>query len=98
MKKKVLFIITALVILLGYITYVILANSSVEALSKYGSSGEETRQIQEKLKAWGYYKGNVDGVFGSKTQSAVKSFQKANGLKQDRNCWGKDTCSNGNSV
>jgi len=35
------------------------------------------------LKEWGYYKGNVDGVYGSQTQQAVKNFQKANGLKQD---------------
>ena len=59
------------------------SNESVEALSKYGSSGEEVKKIQQKLKNWGYYKGNVDGIYGSKTQAAVKSFQKKNGLKQD---------------
>lgn len=98
MKKKVIFIIAAITIILGYIAYVIFSNSSVEALSKYGSSGDEVRQIQQKLKNWGYYNGNVDGIFGSKTQEAVKKFQKANGLKQDRNCRRKNTCSNGNTV
>lgn len=57
--------------------------SEVEALSKYGSRGDEVRQIQEKLKRWGYYKGNVDGIYGSQTLSAVKSFQRKNGLTVD---------------
>ena len=56
---------------------------NVFALSKYGSRGEEVKQIQKKLKDWGYYDGNVDGVFGSKTENAVKKFQQKNGLKAD---------------
>ena len=58
-------------------------NSEVEALSKYGSRGSEVTQIQTKLKRWGYYKGNVDGIYGSGTLSAVKLFQKKNGLTVD---------------
>ena len=54
-----------------------------QALSKYGSRGEEVRQIQSKLKAWGYYDGGVDGIYGSKTFEAVKKFQKKNGLTVD---------------
>jgi len=56
---------------------------SVETLSKYGSSGEEVRQIQTKLKNWGYYSGQVDGVYGKETQAAVKWFQEKNGLTPD---------------
>lgn len=58
-------------------------SSEVQALSKYGSQGEEVKQIQTKLKRWGYYNGNIDGIFGSKTLSAVKAFQKKNGLTVD---------------
>ena len=57
--------------------------NEVEALSKYGSRGDEVRQIQEKLKRWGYYNGNIDGVYGSKTLEAVKLFQRKNGLTVD---------------
>ncbi len=53
------------------------------SLSKYGSNGDEVRKIQTKLKNWGYYNGNVDGIYGSKTFEAVKKFQKANGLNVD---------------
>lgn len=52
-------------------------------LSKYGSTGNEVKQIQTKLKSWGYYKGSVDGIFGSQTFNAVKNFQKKNGLTAD---------------
>lgn len=58
-------------------------NSEAEALSKYGSRGEEVIQIQTKLKRWGYYNGNIDGIFGSQTLEAVKYFQRKNGLTVD---------------
>lgn len=62
----------------------ILSNfKSVDALSRLGSTGSEVKQIQTKLKNWGYYNGSVDGVYGSGTESAVKSFQKKNGLTAD---------------
>ena len=53
------------------------------ATSRYGSSGEEVKQIQQKLKSWGYYNGSVDGIYGSKTVEAVKKFQRKNGLTAD---------------
>lgn len=56
---------------------------SVETLSKMGSRGSEVREIQTKLKNWGYYKGSVDGIFGSKTRAAVLWFQRKNGLTAD---------------
>lgn len=53
------------------------------ALSRQGSRGEEVRKIQQKLKNWGYYSGEVDGIFGSQTRAAVVYFQKKNGLTVD---------------
>ncbi len=48
-----------------------------------GSTGSIVSQIQTKLKNWGYYFGSVDGVFGSRTEAAVISFQRKNGLTAD---------------
>ena len=48
-----------------------------------GATGETVTQIQKKLKNWGYYSGEIDGVFGTKTEEAVKAFQKKNGLTPD---------------
>ncbi len=53
------------------------------ALSRQGSRGDEVRKIQQKLKNWGYYSGEVDGIFGSQTRAAVVYFQKKNGLTAD---------------
>lgn len=57
--------------------------SSKAVIYKQGSTGETVRQIQTNLKKWGYYTGSVDGIYGSKTVSAVKSFQSKNGLTAD---------------
>lgn len=74
----------AVAALTAFVSYnVFFRNTEVEALSKYGSRGEEVRTIQTKLKRWGYYKGNVDGIYGSGTLAAVKSFQRKNGLAVD---------------
>ena len=54
-----------------------------EVLSKRGSVGEEVRKIQTKLKNWGYYTGSIDGIYGSRTESAVRYFQRKNGLTVD---------------
>ena len=57
---------------------------SVEAaVLKQGSKGAEVKEVQRRLKAWGYYNGNADGVFGAGTKAAVVAFQKKNGLKAD---------------
>ena len=67
-----------------FVSYnVFFRNNEVDALSKYGSRGQEVRTIQTKLKRWGYYAGNVDGIYGSQTLAAVKRFQRKNGLTVD---------------
>lgn len=53
------------------------------AVLRQGSRGGEVKEVQRRLKQWGYYKGSVDGVFGSGTRSAVISFQRKNGLTAD---------------
>ena len=83
MKKKIIFIILLLVLVVTFDVVLMSWNSEVEALSKYGSRGTEVKTIQEKLKRWGYYSGSVDGIYGSQTVSAVKKFQKKNGLTVD---------------
>ena len=75
-----------LVILLGNVLIIALVGNyggSVQTLSKVGSTGEEVRQIQTKLKEYGVYSGEVDGIYGSQTKKAVIAFQKYNGLAAD---------------
>ena len=83
-NKKKIIILSITILLIGIIAFIVpFENNEVEALSKYGSRGDEVRQIQTKLKRWGYYNGNVDGIFGSQTLEAVKYFQRKNGLTVD---------------
>ena len=70
-------------IIISFILILCLSSVTVYSLSKFGSQSEEVRLIQSKLKNWGYYKGEIDGIFGSETKKAVIAFQKKNGLTAD---------------
>lgn len=62
------------------------ATYDVEAARRtlfWGSRGADVRTLQSRLKQWGYYKGGVDGVYGGGTFSAVRAFQRKNGLRAD---------------
>ena len=85
-KNKILSIFILLIIISLVTTYFVFfkeAENESYALSKYGSRGDEVRQIQTKLKRWGYYNGEIDGIYGSQTLAAVKWFQSKNGLQVD---------------
>lgn len=82
-KKNIIPIILFITIIVLCISYNIFFKDSSYALSKYGSRGDEVKQIQTKLKRWGYYNGSIDGIYGSQTLSAVKWFQSKNGLSVD---------------
>ncbi len=58
-------------------------NETQDVLSKVGSRGDEVRQIQNKLKSLGFFTGTVDGIYGAKTQSAVKRYQQSVGITAD---------------
>lgn len=53
------------------------------AVLKQGARGGEVKEVQRRLKQWGYYSGSIDGVYGPATAEAVKKFQKKNGLTAD---------------
>ena len=88
MKDRKLFCRVAAVILINIA--MILAFQSLTttkaATYKQGSSGDDVRTIQTKLKRWGYYAGSIDGIYGKQTVAAVKKYQQANGLTADGIC------------
>lgn len=67
-------------------------NAASTAIVKYGSRGQQVKTIQSRLRDWGYYTGNVDGIYGWRTRAGVIQFQKAHGLKAD-GIVGPDTAS-----
>ena len=80
-------IAAVLALILAVASVVLVTITSADAASiQRGSSGDTVRQIQTKLKQWGYYTGEVDGVYGSGTEKAVRYFQQKNGLVVDGKC------------
>ncbi len=57
-------------------------SATVEPL-RLGGRGSEVKAVQKRLKELGYLNDSADGVFGPKTEAAVKAFQKRNGLTAD---------------
>ena len=80
-RKKLILALTAIFTL--NIMLIALAQAAGAATYERGSSGELVSEMQSRLKEWGYYSGEVDGIFGSETEEAVKSFQRKNGLEAD---------------
>ncbi|HHW44992.1 spore cortex-lytic enzyme [Desulfofundulus thermobenzoicus] len=57
--------------------------SAQERTLYWGLSGDDVSRLQGRLSEWGYYRGPVDGFYGSSTQQAVVDFQLNNGLVPD---------------
>ena len=81
-KRKKLILAIALIFAVN-LFIIALAQSADAALYKRGSSGATVTQIQTRLKSWGYYNYTIDGIYGSRTENAVKYFQRKNGLTVD---------------
>lgn len=58
-------------------------NTAIKSILEPGSTGEEVKGLQTLLKQLGYYKGVVDGNYGSVTRLAVSQFQQAKGIAAD---------------
>ena len=76
--------LTSIIVIL-FLCFCVISNitKTENTLSKFGSSGNEVVKIQTKLKQWGYYNGDIDGIYGSRTKAAVEKFQRNNGLSVD---------------
>ena len=94
--KKFLILITGLISLLAGVVGSIFVNMETESNRNKTqvastTNGVDTvyaataniKEVQTRLKKWGYYTGNVDGINGPQTIAAVKKFQKKYGLTQD---------------
>ena len=55
----------------------------IDTTLKVGSTGSKVKDLQTALNIQGFYSGEIDGIYDSAVQSAVKAFQKAAGLDAD---------------
>ncbi|MCL6634882.1 MAG: peptidoglycan-binding protein [Peptococcaceae bacterium] len=65
------------------LTFPLMAAHGEQPVLKKGMSGDDVIRLQVKLQELGYYRGEVDGIFGSGTCDAVAGFQASNNLAVD---------------
>lgn len=56
----------------------IYATPAAQTFKSYSSS--ERMAIQRKLRAWGYYRGGIDGAFGPGTYGAITAYARDEGV------------------
>ncbi len=84
-NRKKLYISMAAIIIIN-VAAILFARCALAAAYKQGSTGPVVREIQQKLAAAGFYSYDIDGIYGSRTVAAVKSYKKSRGLAVDGVC------------
>lgn len=80
MKRRLLCLLTAFALSVGWCA----SAAALEASTLHnGSRGEAVRALQQALIDLGYLNGKADGIFGNKTENAVRAFQAAKNLTAD---------------
>ncbi len=86
MKRQSKFWLSVVIVLFLNVVIIGLAQTSTDAeaaVYKQGSTGETVKKIQRVIKNQGYYNGSIDGIYGNKTVSAVRKYQRDHGLTSD---------------
>lgn len=82
-KQKIFIFLLAIFAILYSGTFVLIDAFSPSEEIVVTASQSENKQIQQKLKDLGYYYGNIDGILGSQSVTAIKNFQRDYGLTVD---------------
>ena len=82
MKRRLMLILMAALMVICSVSNTAFAAYQATSL-RHGMRGDAVKEIQEALITLGYLKGPADGVFGNKTENAVRAFQKKNKLNED---------------
>ncbi len=80
MKQKIIAVFVALLVCLAPFASSLAYESTTLT---HGMQGEEVQKLQEALITLGYLKGTADGIYGNKTENAVRKFQRKNKLSAD---------------
>ncbi|ADY54862.1 NLP/P60 protein [Syntrophobotulus glycolicus DSM 8271] len=80
MKRRFTLFFVAFAFLILCLTPIAQASDN---MLKMGSTGSSVVELQIKLSSLGYSAGTADGIFGPKTQAAVKTFQSSTSLTPD---------------
>lgn len=89
MNKRILLILLSITFIIStvYISYQNYLQPDIETFGKEilvrGKTGGDVYELQGRLKYLGFYKGKIDGIFGTQTYWAVRNFQYKFGMKID---------------
>ena len=85
MKRYIAILCVSLVLVLGlsYTFTLFMPHGESDNGIVYTATVSQNKQIQQRLKDLGYYKGNIDGIIGPQSLKAIKAFQKDKGLAVD---------------
>lgn len=67
---------------LGTPVWIVGGNVTSRVLRR-GMQGADVTDLQQKLQVLGFYRGDIDGVYGPQTEDAVRAFQGRYGLSAD---------------
>ena len=84
--KRYLFALSLCLLFIVGVSYGVASFITIQDVPQVVATATTTSQnkeIQTRLKKWGYYNGAIDGILGPKSISAIKAFQKKYGLVQD---------------
>jgi len=59
-------------------------------ITKPYMKGTDIRKLQQYLKALGFHKGSIDGIFGYDTRNAIREFQKKHSMRITGSCFHKN--------
>ena len=82
MMKRMLILLLCAAVLMGCLCAPALAAYKSTTL-KNGDKGDEVARLQQALIDLGYLSGKADGTFGNRTENALRTFQRKNGLDVD---------------
>lgn len=80
MKRRIILLFAALLVCLAPLASSLAYESTTLS---HGMQGDEVRELQQALISLGYLKGTADGIYGNKTENAVRKFQRKNKLSVD---------------
>ena len=80
MKRKIILLFATLLVCLAPLASSLAYESTTLS---HGMQGDEVRELQQALISLGYLKGTADGIYGNKTENAVRKFQRKNKLSAD---------------
>ncbi|OEF96041.1 spore cortex-lytic enzyme [Desulfuribacillus alkaliarsenatis] len=82
-SKKIVLIFLTFILILNVISLTYWQTQETARVLRYGAQGNDVTELQTRLNQLGYYTFRITGIYGWRTQAAVRNFQRDYGLVVD---------------